>query len=1597
MKSQTLSGYQQLNETLSNLRQGDAVVLNIDSLLFRHEADEYGEEALSLSDKRLPDLLRHLQETGHPIILLTAYEDKNNNQTVEQFAKLGLKNDAYTLLRSAKQTGEMLIEHIENNAEKFKDIKRLHVVNGKLEQLESIEDALSKDTVISKKISRLHYYYQHNTQLLIDTDRSNTFPEALESISNPVSLGDSTTTFKVEENKQEIDYVLKFGDNQAQIKIEILMNVLYERLGVPVPKVQAYQAMPQALAKLLGQDQVAQTIQLSEYFDPAETQDEQAIIKQACHDFVIHALMGNIDIANSDNFIQTKSGEVKLVNSGVNFLYGPQGQSREAAHIVNEMRDMRSWFNTLTDEDIKNQVKLLMGKHDLIEQTIWEVSQQLELPASLQQQLIAGFSHRLDDLAQHYGFATQPFAKRDKAAIQGKTAAGVMHLQRNEHGELCVLLSKRNDNPGCDNFGGKSDKGDNTLAFTAQREVNEESNGALLYSDRELAEASFHDVITIDKHGKQFLYRMYFVLATQALDVQKIHDYEHTSHHWVPLKSLLTALHQDQQIIENHQTTIQVKDKDGNTIMVFPPLYQMLKQQPVLTLIDKYVKDKLVVTRTQGLASNAAIEYAKQEYENDNPYRPIASTSQVKTDIVTTQLNKAKILDDIKHQRHQLYEKKSSEIQQESNQGEQQEIPQLSQSEFHLKTIMGKDFKNEAPIATNVRKFLETYSKETYSEQDRDKLIKQAVAMIEYEKSHPETVFFYHGVSSQISYSYAIYTALYQIIAADTTFDTLRTDNALFHKCLDMQSFITHFQHLTGDGILSDWHTGYRECVLSTNFFLFGNHDKSGENTIRFYTSNLTAAPINLKNMLEASFKSMGIPDSLISQLSELANEFPQNGYGAIYQIGLPKTEVDNYAYLAGVQGVLNPLVTAEGTSSNVSTLFTAVRNNEDIESDYVKNVQARVMAPPDAPITTNVFNWGQQTSPIQQATFDMRLNKLVKDMSYNILQHQFNMLNSKSALMRYLPNIMQQAGIIRDEGVISDELIIRYIEAGDFESIKTIVESHPEYKEKHLVYTKKAYAPSSMSHDESQPKTLLERCLAERYSGEAVRSIFGNNFYEGKLDSLPFHQVVGALPINERMEFTINHPDKINDGNSLSLVLRSIPEDKKNDIVNIFHHKINNCRELINVLRMLPDDAKLNLVEQHKNKIQNGIELSNVIKELPEDAKLDFANKNVDKIDGLNLARVIHELPKNAQLDFANRNAAKINDGGQLSIVIHELAENARLTFVNRNIATISNGDELASVIRELAEDDKLDFAKKHADKINGRMDLVLVVDGLPVDTRFDFAKDNIDKVTHGKDFVQLLFLLRNDVRLLGFSYEHANIIKNGDDLYEILNLLTENARFDFANRNADKIQDGMELSAVIKALPKDAQLDFANRNANKIQDGLQLKDVIDVLPNDQKFAFSIMNLNKIKNNTEFKNIKRSLDEKDRDKFSDAYNSYQNLSTHYKMKAGSVEQTENRSKLSTLNVFTNKDKKLRKAEEINKTFDDFTIKISNADSLDNLNAIINDFKRTQEYKTLKANQGHAGRLLGLKSDSITTLNKIIKDKRIELMSQGQTVKPIKK
>jgi len=241
---------QDITDRLENLPQGVMLILNMD--MFLQNTFLKGTD-LSLADQKLMQILKLLKETNHTILLLTKANSEHLNSLSEQlesFDIIGLTMrhiDAQLNQSKATVIASCLNELHPNTLESTNSV---WIFDDNREDLNQIANHLQSGQYFKRLTLKLQFY-QPTTQIFL-TESTN-FPYDLKELvlDNIKPLGGGTKSTFLFFNKSGQPFVLKFGAHQNHIKVEILMNKMYQALGVPVPRLQAYHHIPKLIAKRL--------------------------------------------------------------------------------------------------------------------------------------------------------------------------------------------------------------------------------------------------------------------------------------------------------------------------------------------------------------------------------------------------------------------------------------------------------------------------------------------------------------------------------------------------------------------------------------------------------------------------------------------------------------------------------------------------------------------------------------------------------------------------------------------------------------------------------------------------------------------------------------------------------------------------------------------------------------------------------------------------------------------------------------------------------------------------------------------------------------------------------------------------------------------------------------------------------------------------------------------------------------------------------------------------------------------------------------------------------------------------------------------------
>lgn len=1093
-----------LNGVFKNPRQSDLYVFDIDDVLFHVGRNKYEDKPV-LSESEIQAGLNFLKETGHRIILLTARDNRFAKETIKQLQDLNITYDDIlhapsTCLQDGTKVsnkGEVLAGYLKTVMSQDERIQssRLIVIDDEEKNLDAIETSLKNDDAL-KKVKRCLYHYTPDLRLLEGED--NTFPINLNDVvlSSVKSLGGGTqSTFEL--NIADKTFVLKYGAHEEAMQVEILMNGLYQALGVPVPKHQAYKRLPHSLLEKLHLDSNDVIVQLAEkVYEHDEEKDLK--IERCMQDFMVHAFLGNIDL-KEENMIGKK-----IIDAGANCFFRALGQERlEVSREVTEIDSLRDpskntssakWFSTLSDEDLKSQAISLLSKRNIIEQTLLSLTSRLNMSDALQKTIIDGFSSRLDAIAKR--FDLQVIERRLKS-VSPYTSAGIFTLRQNKKGKWEVLLSKRSKHNWYDNLGGKSDEQDITLMNTARREVYEESNGELDYSEESLSKAPFYDMETIDDKQNRRLYRLYFAKSKTPVPIEEMVENEHTHHGWFDLEGLLSAVNTNETIKEENKETIKIQFEDRE-IILFPPLYDLLKKVKAQNILRSFI------TKEGG------------KLKNENMTASLETVFSYKEMVRTTLFHKSSLLQAIKRQHPTPYPVEAT-LSTSSK--------RLTQSEMHLKMILGDEFNDTGTSEENIRTFFKIY-KDNYPEDKIEDLISICVDMIEQERRDPTKIYLYHGCDSKIAFIYDLYSRIYQQLRADDRFTHFRVEHPLFNTMLNIHDFIKYFSN-EGTHRINNYHNpDFMRLALSVNLFLLGNHNTPSSHSLAYFLNGEARYNIDLEKLLEEFFQLLNIPSSMTQELFSLYKN-NLNHASALYQLVLEPSKADKHVYTAGFLGRIEK--SPDGESYAPSVILNKIRDVLETKEDttpyerHISDLQARLMAPPHLGIESNVVY-------SNESVVSTEYKKGLKEKSKKIVGLYLAHHEGKPLSQQAHPLVAQYNSVLNDIGLqpssdkekITYEMISSLINDNKQAEIISLAKRHPEILTDSVLKRERlrSYIRGYSASRSASESTFFDLLILSAAMTECIYTLYGERFFEGRVTEKNIDNIYQHIKPNDMPAF---------------------------------------------------------------------------------------------------------------------------------------------------------------------------------------------------------------------------------------------------------------------------------------------------------------------------------------------------------------------------------------------------------------------------------------------------------------------------------------------
>lgn len=1277
---------------------------------------------------------------------------------------------------------------------------------------------------------------------LLDTNQNEdkTIPADLQGYLVEKSLGGGTkSTYLLYHPENESHLVLKYGVHPDALKMEFLVNVLYRVLGVRTPEVRIFSMIPQEIAEELKINQ-HEIVQVATFIKTGFTEKlEECLFEMASRHFVAHALLGNIDIAKEDNFIIDQHGQINLIDAGANFIYRALGEPRsEPVSLLTELDSLRNsainpkataWFKSVKDSDIKAQIIDILKKLPEIEHVAWEISSQINMSDTLREKVLTAIGDRLDVLIHRYRIVEQIGAKLDKKSVRGQTAAGILTYTK-LHGQWHILLSKRVGHEWWDNFGGKSEDNDFLLINTARREVLEESKGVLNYSQQDL-DVAFHDLVSETAEGA-FVYRM-FLKEHEDFELHQLTDSEHTEHIWVPLRALISALDDETSIVMENQKTLKVVFTNDSYIGLYPPLFRMLKQPAVL-------KNLKQLEKTGTLSKCHTRGYDVMETQPEYLFTRVFSTpNSRRTALVNVSLAHGDILKDIKSY--------VSDVADSALSLNNKKKRSPSQSELHLQIVLGHQYQADN-LYGNVRQALDTISSSDIPDEEvKERVITQLVEMIETEQYPADKcLYIYHSCDNKVAFIYEIYTLLYETLNASNNHPTFRAQSYLYEKMQNITTFIEHYSE-GGNKTINDHDEEYIKRALSANLFLFGCLDNNGENTIYYFLNNKAVQPVNLQGLLQDLLLPFNISSDLIQRLIDLYEKIAFKQKGALYQIGIDKEVAATLTYPAEAYGIPKPY---KEEHFNLATIIDMIGSEASSNlskeiKEYVRHVQARAIVHPGQQFTVKKMRMFA-LDEIEQNLFDNELKKIIKAISYSILQelgaHNRNHLHPGLTLFRTIKNLSKLNSLPNKE----DKSLVRLADAilgNDDPMVIHLLMRYPEWKSRHL--TKQSYLKNELQIDEHE--TLKFIVLYSKLKEETLTLCFGTDWWStiSINDTKDLLLTVSKISSSSRVAFITLHQEKIKSIGEVNLVLACLTELERLDFAILHQDKIKDGSQLSNTLACLPEEKRFDFAIEHQHKINNGSQLGAVLKYIPELKRVDFAHSHQDKIvSAYNLRDILEQLPLNSRYTFLIPRQDKITNGAHLSIILGTLPYEYRLNFLRMHQVKIKTAYDLSSLLEHLDEHDCFNLATSFQHLIKNGGDLAKVIEKLPKIKRLSFCRLHENKIGYSYNYrSELKSILGNLMKEDRFSFamKHRSTIKDGYALCNILEVVPIQERLIFANKNHCVIRGGGELSRVLDSLPQTERLEFAKENRDCIGKS-SLLYVLSSMPDADRLTFALL-----------------------------------------------------------------------------------------------------------------------------------------------------------
>ena len=995
-------------------------------------------------------------------------------------------------------------------------------------------------------------------------------------------------------------YELSDGDSNFMLKLsttehlkrEILADTLYLRLGAPVPSFAVYEGVP---ANLLTAMEAASghalrnnpLCRLSEKINgeqpsPINIEEIGLLLKQQ---FVLYAYLRNRDIAKFDNLILSNDSKVYCIDNGAFLATRALGrESTEDVNHVIELQTLRDpsfsplgaeYFKSLTCDDIKQQKDALLIMQSTILNTALEINEKLSIDFfdEIYTQLVARLHSLVEDNFLD-DFESQTL-EVNKKPLKG-SAAGIFSIAYVD-GEPYVLLGKRNgtyQGHWC-SLGGKISSDDESFQATAVREVLEESNGVLEYEKDEIRYLPFFD-LAIGSPGSTHVYRMFLSptqyckasLMTEHLEAAVEHENnEYEQFAWVSLRSLLAGVDKDNDEIivalldeTNLQTTL------PQVIKLYPDMKRMLQDIRLQKALELYLEPPPILA-----------------------LRP----EKLKIKLAETVSYRAALLKQLKENHSRQKVPSSTTTHQENT---------YTLSEKHLDLILNTS--TSIPLEKKINLFFDQAALGNASDYDKD-CRAQFLSAIKKEQDYQSQGYLtlYHAAPREVVILYDLFTALYQQLQCKphSPFQQFRLSELPFQSYKTLAEFMAHFSR---SGKINNYNEDYQDIALSTNIFAFGSHNNESSASYWLFTKNKPSRDTDIDKILATGLTNIGIDKPLrqllLKRLKEILKNTASCG-GTLYQIHLPKDDVDNYVYPAAHFGEEYKL---NDEKISFTTLLDLIAANK-INKEAIQKLQARIFVHPEAMQKAAVVAYPHHAlSKAHEINYRTSIRDNANMLFVTLLQMQNEhamFLKKPASSVIYQQKFAELTGKQKN----ADPLLLlkRLIESQQYVKIRYLLNSFPTLFSNEAIKIKLPVLINSVT------KFIRVILYLDTKQCAAVCTALKDELTRLSLKDFLF--ILNSISPEQRTVVyeTIKHhlPEMIHSGSDFSDVIQLLLADQRTAIYDAtkanFIHFIQSSADFNLILRDLNPEQRETIFEEFKYKlpelINTGLDFSNILQYL--------------------------------------------------------------------------------------------------------------------------------------------------------------------------------------------------------------------------------------------------------------------------------------------------------------------------------------------------------------------------------------------------------------